>query len=117
MESKVLKAIATTSIFVLAMLGSPVARSTAVCTGGVSNVSFDAGGTLHANIGPLPWARLCSVHSVHNGVQTAACKQFAGQLMTAQLTGRTVTIFFTGRNTCTNPEWTDLPGFYFLQLN
>ncbi|UDF35477.1 UNVERIFIED_ORG: hypothetical protein LHJ69_23515 [Shinella sp. XGS7] len=91
------------------------------CTGPVRAVSIEAttGDLLVGAIGPLRWARLCSVNQTVGSITPAACKSVHSTLLIAQSTGQVAHV--STRNTPTpsceaHPEWQWVQGFYFVRL-
>ena len=95
-----------------------------VCQGVVKGVSVDTSGdVLVQSVGmSMIWPRFCSVVQAANGVAPGACKVLYTQFLTAQTTGRAVTVWIHGDANDTNAcatlvGWQYVPGFYFLTLN
>lgn len=89
------------------------------CTGPVRGVSIEANGDILAeSAGSLNWPRFCNVRTVMNAVQPEACRAMYGALLMAQGSGKQVTLWMSGDNTCTGlPAWQFVPGFYFIRVN
>lgn len=94
-----------------------------VCQGVVKGASLEAGGdVIVQSVGTaLTWPRFCNVNRTANGLEPAACKGMYATLLTAQLTGRPVTVWIHGDANDTNrcstlTPWQYVQGFYFLTL-
>jgi hypothetical protein len=101
----------------------PAQATAYVCQGVVKGLSVDTSGHLLVqSVGTsMNWPRFCSVGQEANGVAPAACKAFYATLLTAQTTGRPVTVWVHGDANDTNlcaslVPWQFVEGFYFLTL-
>ena len=88
------------------------------CSGKVKGVSIEAktGDVLVESIGPLSWPRLCKVDSEYDGISPEACRIVYSTLLTAQSTGKDVTLWFNDSKDCSaasHPSWQWLTGWYF----
>lgn len=95
------------------------------CTGKISAMVVDRSGNLMVVNGPgiVNYAYLCNVKEPGNGVDPQTCRQIQGVLMTAQTTGRTITMWYDDAFNCsanntTHGNWNYLSSWYFgPQLN
>ena len=120
MKFKNLKNLDAGKIFLALLLAfSAQAHAAYNCTGPVGGVSLDASGTLlAATIAGITWPKICDVNTTQNGFEPNVCKTVYTQLITAQTTGKTVTIYFNDAGSCSShPAWQWASGLYFLTLN
>ena len=99
---------------------SPTALAGYTCTGPVRGVAIDIGGdVLIESIGTVLWPRLCNVRAPANAVVPEACRTIYASLLSAQMSGRSVTIWVNDSATsCTSlPQWQYVTGFYFLRVD
>ena len=106
---------------VLAAL-SAQAHATYTCSGTVKGVSVEptTGDVLAESIGTsMSWPRFCSLRQDSNGITTAGCKAVYTALLTAQASGRSVTVWVNGPTASCGalPAWNFVEGFYFLRIN
>lgn len=86
------------------------------CSGTVAGVTVSPDGSVNAQVaaGTINWNTFCQLGVAFNGVSPDACKGILVTLMTAQVTGRSVVIWFNDGLTCTtHPVWTSLSGWYW----
>lgn len=106
---------------VLAAL-SARAQATYTCSGAVKGVSIEptSGDVLAESIGTsMNWPRFCSLRQDSNGITTAGCKAVYASLLTAQASGRSVTVWVNGPSaSCAAlSSWQFVEGFYFLRID
>lgn len=101
----------------------PAPATAYVCQGVVTGLSVESGGDVLAqSVGTsMSWPRFCNVSREANGYAPATCKVFHATLLTAQTTGRSVTVWIhwdaSDTNRCTSlAPWQYVEGFYFLTL-
>lgn len=102
------------------IFAAPTALAGYTCTGAARGVAIDVGGdVLVESIGPLLWPRLCNVRTSANNVAPEACKAIYASLLTAQASGKTVTVWVSDTGTtCTSlAQWQYVAGFYFLRVD
>ncbi|AQS38167.1 hypothetical protein Sps_03020 [Shewanella psychrophila] len=85
------------------------------CRGEVKGVTISPDGQVFvASIGTLSWPRLCSVAITENNVPPEACKVIYSALLTAQTTGKEVSLSFNDSGDCnSHTAWGWLTGWYF----
>ena len=85
------------------------------CSGPVTGLTTSPVGLVVAeSMGGVSWAYVCQLGTNYNGVTPEACKAIHATLLTAQLTGKQVTLWFTdGGNCASHQAWTPLQGWYF----
>ncbi len=88
------------------------------CHGLVKGLSIEAGtgDVLVERIGPLQWPRLCKVDGEHEGISAEACRTVYSTLMTAQVSQKSVTLWFNDNKDCSaasHAPWQWLTGWYF----
>ena len=102
---------------VVTLFTAPVVANNYTCTGKVQGLSLEPNGMVFAEvIGPLKWQRLCSLEQKFNRVTVSGCKGIYAMLMTAQMSDRSVTLWFNDGKDCTSnshPPWHSLTGWYF----
>jgi hypothetical protein len=110
-------------LLMVAALSQPAPATAYVCQGVVKGLSVESGGdVLVQSVGTsMSWPRLCNVSRDANGSTPATCKAFYATLLTAQTTGRSVTVWIHGDASDTNrcaslAPWQYVEGFYFLTL-
>lgn len=108
------------SIVLTAM--SAQAQATYTCSGPVKGVSVEptSGDVLAESIGAsMSWPRFCSLRQDSNGITTAGCKAVYASLLTAQSSGRSVTVWVNGPSTscAALSSWQFVEGFYFLRID
>lgn len=104
------------ALFFLLMLFAFSYPSTYQCTGPVTGVSINpkTGEVVAENIGTLEWPKFCDVNNEINGVDPESCKIIFTALLTAQISGKSVTLWFEDDNDCsTHTPWQLLTGWYF----
>lgn len=94
---------------------SPPAAAQYTCTGTVVGLVVSPSGIVSGqSIGGLPWQSICQLGSAANGVSPDACKAVYAMLLSAQISGKTVTFWFSDAGTCsTHYAWTWLTGWYY----
>lgn len=98
------------------VLTSQTALADYTCSGPVSGVQISPGGVVSAtSYAGLSWVYLCSVETSQNGVSPATCKSIYAMLLTAQTSGKSVTLWFNDEpKTCTShTPWTWITGWYW----
>lgn len=105
---------------VLAAL-SAQAQATYTCSGAVKGVSVEptSGDVLARSIGTaMSWPRFCSLRQDRNGITPAGCKAVYASLLTAQASGRSVTVWVNGPSASCEAlsSWHFVEGFYFLEI-
>jgi len=105
-------------LFLISFSLSPNVYATYSCSGVVKGVTIAPTGQVFAeSIGSISWPRMCSVSETFNGVSPEACRAVFSTLLTAQATGKEVSLSFdddAGGGTCTShPAWGALTGWYF----
>ncbi|KPZ73135.1 hypothetical protein AN944_00283 [Shewanella sp. P1-14-1] len=88
------------------------------CSGLVKGLSVSPqnGLVLAERIGELQWPRLCSISEDVAGIPADNCKLIYSTLLAAQLSNKTVTIWFNDSKDCSatsHPAWEELTGWYF----
>jgi hypothetical protein len=86
-----------------------------VCTGTVSYLGEDAGGTVAIGLnskdtnGSLQnGVKICNTNTDVSGVTASACKEWYATLLASKVSGQTVGIYFMGSPTCSSvPPWSD----------
>ncbi|WP_151825189.1 hypothetical protein, partial [Acinetobacter bereziniae] len=81
----------------------------ASCTGKVSGVSVNprTGGLLANTVGGLNSPVLCSTTTILNEISPSNCSKLFAVLLTAQITKRSVTLIFSGPQSCSDFQpWT-----------
>jgi hypothetical protein len=97
-----------------------IAQTTYICQGVPVGVAMGTTGTLVVqSLGGLNWAYLCGVNSNDNGIAPAACKSLYALLLTAQSSGRSVTLWFTNAaGSCgANTPWAYADNLYFWRID
>lgn len=92
----------------------------ASCTGKVSGVSVNprTGGLLANTVGGLSSPVLCSTSVTWNEIPPSNCCKLFAVLLTAQVTNKTVTLIFSGPQSCSDFQpWALAEGFYHYILN
>lgn len=113
---KILKQIAVFLIFIICTSNSMAL----ICTGPVSGVSVNVqtGGVLAASVGGLSYPILCSTLSTVNEIPSANCSKFFATLLIAQVTKKTITLYFREGQSCSSFQaWQLAPTFYHYTLN
>jgi hypothetical protein len=89
------------------------------CTGPVGGVSIDGSGSIVvAQLAGIHWQVVCNVNVAQNNFEPNACKAIYTHLITAQTTGKTITIHFNDSGSCaSHADWTTASGLYFITLN
>lgn len=91
-----------------------------MCTGPVSGVSVNpqTGNILAQSVGGLGYPVLCSTSSVVNEISPTNCSKFFAVLLLAQVTKKTITLYFSNVESCSSFEaWKLAPSFYHYTLN
>lgn len=87
------------------------------CVGPVYGLSVGPTGYVSASsVAGISWPYICSVTGSFNNISVDACKTVYATLLSAQMGGKTVTLWFNDEpNTCTMPSrtWTTLTGWYW----
>lgn len=101
---------------------SAQAQATYTCNGAVKGVSVEptSGDVLAESIGTsMSWPRFCSLRQDSNGITIAGCKAVYASLLTAQASGRSVTVWINGpSSSCAAlSSWQFVEGFYFLRID
>ncbi|MGE8530931.1 hypothetical protein [Acinetobacter guillouiae] len=102
------------------LLSQSVFAADIMCTGKVSGVSINPrSGALFANtVGSLNSPLLCSTSATWNEISPANCSKLFAVLLTAQITKKSVTLYFSGVQSCSDfRPWTLAQGFYHYILN
>lgn len=92
----------------------------ASCTGRVSGVSINprTGGLFANSVGGLSSPLLCSTSTTLNEISPTNCNKLFAVLLTAQVTKKTVTLIFSGSQSCSDFQpWALAEGFYHYILN
>ncbi|WP_151811440.1 hypothetical protein [Acinetobacter bereziniae] len=92
----------------------------AMCTGRVSGVSINprTGGVFASSVGGLSSPLLCSTSTTLNEIPPSNCNKLFAVLLTAQVTKKSVTLFFSGSQSCSDFQpWTLADGLYHYILN
>lgn len=103
---------------IILVFSSQNALATYVCKGEVKGLAIDPknGAVLAETIATLTWPKLCSVKQDMNGVSVDVCKTIYSTLLSAQLTGKSVMLWFDDEKDCSlasHPAWQELTGWYF----
>jgi len=111
-----------TILFFILMIATGSANAIYTCSGPVTGVAIEpaTGDLIPETAGGLSWPRMCSVSVDKNGISTESCKVIYSTLLTAQTTGKNVTLWFNDSGNCSSsshPEWQLLHGWYFMRLN
>jgi hypothetical protein len=104
----------------LILLNQSVFAADIMSTGKVSGVSINPrSGALFANtVGGLNSPLLCSTSVTWNEIPPSNCSKLFAVLLTAQITKKTVTLYFSGVQSCSDfRTWTLAGGFYHYILN
>lgn len=99
---------------------SSAAVAAGSCSGPAYGVAIEVNGdVLVESIGTVHWPRLCNVRTPMNGVTIEACKMMYASLLTAQASGKSVTMWISDTTTtCTTlTPWRFVNGFYFLRVD
>jgi hypothetical protein len=100
---------------------SPAAFAGYECTGPVQGVSvFLANGDLVAEkVGLVSWPRLCNLRVTANAIPPEMCKIMYTALLTAQASGKTVTLFVNNNTaTCaTLAGWVYIADLYLIRVD
>lgn len=102
------------------LLNQSVFAADIMCTGKVSGVSINprTGGLLANTVGSLSSPILCSTSTTLNEISPSNCSKLFAVLLTAQITKKTVTLYFSGAQSCSDfKPWTLAGGFYHYILN
>jgi len=85
------------------------------CSGPVTGVTVSPSGVVQAeHAGGQSYGYFCQIGATYNGVSSDACKAILTVLLTAQTTGKSVTIAYDDANNCaTNRAWTWLNTIYW----
>ncbi|MFW2174604.1 hypothetical protein ACG95N_13905 [Acinetobacter guillouiae] len=113
---KILKRIAVFLVFIIGTSNSKAL----MCTGPVSGVSVNiqTGSVLAASVAGLNFPVLCSTSSTVNNIPPANCSKFFATLLTAQVTKKTITLYFSQGDSCSSfKAWELAPTFYHYTLN
>lgn len=94
------------------------AFATYTCTGIVEGLTIDPKlGTIAVEkLGTLRWIKFCIVDQEENGVSPEACKLIYTTLLSAQMSGKTVKLWFNDGKDCSiesHAPWLNLTGWYF----
>lgn len=110
---KYLKAFAASTTVLL--LSASNAWGSYACAGYVTGVTIGPTGVVAAERIPGGiWVYVCQIGATYNGVGPEQCKAIYTLLLTAQTTGKQVTMWFEdGLNCTTHPAWAPLTGWYF----
>jgi hypothetical protein len=105
--------------FVLTSTFSTQAFANYYCTGNLTYLGLDAGGTVVVAQNGLSIHAICNI--ANQGSYTmipAACKTAYGALLAAKAIGKPITLYYTDNSfTCnTIPSWGNMPQFYFLEM-
>ena len=105
--------------FVILGLLPNYAGANYTCTGPIKGVTVDplTGNVVPGVISGITRPVMCSLEQTRNGVSPNMCKQILAVLLTAQVSGKNVVLWFkddaTGGNCATHGQWTDLSGWYY----
>jgi hypothetical protein len=85
------------------------------CSGPVSGVTAGPSGVVSAAAaGGQSWGYFCQLGAVSNNVSAEACKGILAVLLSAQATGKSVTVWYDDDLTCsTHPSWAWLNTLYW----
>jgi hypothetical protein len=108
------------SVLISAMALMPMlANATYSCTGQIQYLGIDGGGDLTiALAGSTPVHKICNVttQGPFANFTVASCKIAYASALSARVTGKTLTIFYSDQLTCgTQPYWGEAFGTYFVQ--
>ncbi|MGX9773216.1 hypothetical protein ACWYXN_06865 [Janthinobacterium aestuarii] len=110
-----------TMLAALSLITSVPASANYTCSGPVKGVAINGlGGVVAESIGKVQWAFLCNVETATNGISPATCKVMYATLITAQTSGRNVTLWVTDNSTvCPDlpPRWNYISGFNLLRMD
>ncbi len=106
-------------LFTLMFHSASSLAATYTCEGKVQGLSINpqTGSVLAEKIGPLAWPVLCSVKKEENGVAVETCKMIYSTLLSAQMSDKSVMLWFNDSKDCTaasHTPWHDLTGWYFV---
>lgn len=102
------------------LINQSVFSADIMCTGKVSGVSINprSGGLFANSVGGLSSPLLCSTSATWNEISPANCSKLFAVLLTAQVTKKSVTLYFSGAQSCSDFQpWTLAQGFYHYILN
>lgn len=102
------------------LLSQSVCAANIMCTGKVSGVSINprSGGLLANSVGGLSSPLLCSTSTTLNDISPSNCNKLFAVLLTAQITKKSVSLYFSGAQSCSDfKPWTLAEGFYHYILN
>jgi hypothetical protein len=120
--SRALRECASRMLLLCSMLALPLsaAANRYPCTGMVEQVTTPPGGVVNVTLafssGRMEWQDLCSVAVEANGVAPASCRAMLAALLTAQASGRRVTMWFDHPSqSCSATPWTSIreKGWYW----
>lgn len=100
---------------VAAIFCAPAMAAQYFCSGPVTGVTVSPSGVVQAeNAGGQSWGYFCQIGATNNGVSSDACKAILTVLLTAQATGKSVTIAYDDANNCTTSRaWSWLNTIYW----
>lgn len=103
-------------LLVFSVTLSSITFASYTCSGPVVGVALEPStGRLFAqSIAGISWPMLCGVDQMMNGVPVEVCKGIYSMLLSAQVAGKEVTLWFNDSGDCqSHPGWVDLTGWYF----
>lgn len=87
------------------------------CSGPVTQLSIRNDGAVNISVGGITNGYLCQIGATTNGVGPDTCKAMYAQLLIAEATGRSMTLYFNPSGTITSCSaqvpYAWLAGFYF----
>ena len=93
-----------------------VANASYWCTGPVEGLTISPDGSVWAErVAGFSWQKFCNVSMV-DGTTIEACKVVYSTLLTAQISDKSVTLWFNDDGDCSpesRPAWSRLDGWYF----
>jgi uncharacterized SAM-dependent methyltransferase len=110
-----IRRIAIVSAAAALLCAAPAMAVHYACNGPVNGVTVNPSGVVSAAAaGGQSWGFFCQLGSSINNVSAEACKGILAVLMTAQASGKTVTLWFDDNLTCsTHASWAWLDTVYW----
>ena len=105
-------------VFVFLLMASS-AQASYICSGAVSGVAVNPfnGQLMAERVAGISWPILCNLNGVDRNITPESCKAMMTLLLSAQMSGKTVTLWFNdedeGGSCSSHQGWQPLTGWYF----